>query len=233
MSMKKWLTFLTAIVMMASLSLPALAEDTDAFLAQLEGSYDELFTVMCAPEYDQVWLDTCAEFVEEDQVQGYVDVLKAACVGEIYGEEAIAAYGDNPEAAQFDCYFVEGVSQITIAGNRISGVDESGATVFDHEYTYLGEDEIPGFTAFRVYESVDTDAGEFTYFSFAPDTPAETYHIEFRYGSDREALAQLMEGPYAYWLAAGMLTPYTEQDVVDVIELFCGENMEEAAEDAA
>lgn len=232
MSLKKWFSALVAIAMMACLSIPALAEDTDAFLAQLAGTYDELFTVMCAPEYDQIWLDACTEAVGEENAQAYVDMLKAACVGRLYGEEAIAAYAAAPETTQFDCFFHEGVLQITIAGNQISGVDADGNEVFAHEYRYLGDDDIPDFAAFRVYESVDADAGEFTYFTFAPDTPAETFHIEFRHGSDREALAQLTEGPYAYWLAAGMLSPYTLEEVTDVIELFCGENAEEAEEAA-
>lgn len=233
MSAKRWGTLLMAVAMVLCLSVSVVAEETDAFLLALEGSYDELFTVMCDPQYDQVWLDACAKAVGEEDAQAYADVLKAACVGELYGEAAIEAYADDPEAAQFNCFFLQGVAKITIAGNEISGVDESGNTVFSHEYRYVGDDELPGFTSFRVYESVDADAGEFTYFSFAPDTPAETFHIEFRYGSNREELTLLTEGPYAYWLAAGMLTPYTEQDVVDVIELFCGENLEEAAEDAA
>ena len=79
MTLKKWLSCLMAVTMMACLSIPTvLAEETDDFLAQLQGSYDELFTVMCAPEYDQVWIDACAKFVDEDSVQGYGDVLKAA-----------------------------------------------------------------------------------------------------------------------------------------------------------
>lgn len=234
MTTKRWSTLLMAAAMLLILCVPAaFAEEPDAFLAQLEGSYDELFTVMCAPEYDQVWLDACIASVGEENAQTYVDVLKAACVGTLYGEDAIEAYADNPEEAQFNCFFLEGVARLTIAGNRISGVDASGNEVFSHAYKYVGDDELPGFASFRVYESVDADAGEFTYFSFAPDTPAETFHIEFRYGSDRQAMTQLVEGPYAYWLAAGMLTPYTQQDMENVIGLFCGENLEEAAEDAA
>lgn len=230
MTAKKWLSFLMAIAMVACLSVPAvLAEGTDTFLAQLEGTYDELFTVMCDPAYDQLWLDACAASVGEENAPAAADMLKAACTGTLYGEEAIAAYADDPEAAQFDCYFIQDVAQITIAGNQISGTDADGNTVFSHEYRYLGDDDIPGFTVFRVYESVDADSGEFTYFTFAPDTPAETFHIEFRYGADREALAQLMSGPYAYWLAAGMLTPYAQQDVQDVINLFCEENLAEEA----
>lgn len=51
MTSKKWLTFLMAIATVACLSVPAaLSEETDSFPAALEGTYDELFTVMCTPE---------------------------------------------------------------------------------------------------------------------------------------------------------------------------------------
>ena len=47
------------------------------------------------------------------------------------------------------------------------------------------------------FESDDADSGEFTYFVLAPDTSEETYHIEFRYGSDADALSQYDAGDYA------------------------------------
>lgn len=32
----------------------------------------------------------------------------------------------------------------------------------------------------------------------------ETLHIEFRYGSDKAQLSQMMDGKYAFWMAAGV-----------------------------
>ena len=55
-----------------------------------------------------------------------------------------------------------------------------------------------------IYESDDADSGEFTYFCIAPDTMKTTWHIEFRYGSDLDALEKYDAGEYAYWLAAGI-----------------------------
>ena len=49
------------------------------------------------------------------------DMLKSACNGTIYGQEAIDAYGDGSGGAQFDCLFVAGVDQITFDGATISG----------------------------------------------------------------------------------------------------------------
>ena len=61
------------------------------------------------------------------------------------------------------------------------------------------------------------------------DTPATTYHLEFRYGSDVDALSQYNEGSYAYWLAAGFPVDADEEMVKNVITLFCEENLAEMA----
>ena len=55
-----------------------------------------------------------------------------------------------------------------------------------------------------------------------------TWHIEFRYGSDLDALGQYDAGDYAYWLAAGISTDYTQEDIENCIQLFCTENLSEA-----
>ena len=77
------------------------------------------------------------------------------------------------------------------------------------------------------FESDDADSGEFTYFYLAPDTNDTTYHIEFRYGSDADALEKYDAGDYAYWLASGISTEYDEKMVDDCIQLFCEENLSE------
>ena len=65
-------------------------------------------------------------------------------------------------------------------------------------------------------------------------TPATTYHLEFRYGSNTEDLAKYNEGPYAYWLAAGFPVDADEEMIRNVITLFCEENLtEEQTENAA
>lgn len=83
----------------------------------------------------------------------------------------------------------------------ISGIDKDGNELFSHTYHYIGMEPVHGLYEF---ESDDADSGEFTYFFLAPDTSAETYHIEFRYGSDADALGQYDAGDYAYWLASGI-----------------------------
>jgi hypothetical protein len=203
--------------------------DPDAFMTALNGSYVELFGVLNQPEYADVWLERCTEYVGEDSAQEAVDYLTTVCCGTLYGDEAVAAYGDDIENSQFCCSFIGGVVTLTIDNGTISGTDESGNVVFSHEYTYVGESESMGR---HVYMTEDADAGEFTYFSFADDTTAGTYHLEFRYGDDPEALYQFTQGQYAYWNAAAISADYDDELVYNCIDLFCSENLA-SDEDAA
>ena len=196
-------TCLPAGVMAAE---PAEAEDPALqLLEDVSGTYDELFTVICDEQYDQIWLDACMPFSGEDQAEMFAGMLKSACTGTLYGEEAIAAYGEGD--AQFDCYFIEGVHQFVFDGTTISGVDEEGNEVFRHEYEPAGELSIGGMLDGFLYETADEDAGAFTYFLMLPDTPATTQHIEFRYGENVEDLEKYNEGPWPTgWLQASLPT---------------------------
>lgn len=228
MRKSKWLALLMAVVMVVGMAAAsAFAEGQEALLAQLDGTYDELFPTICAPEYDEIWLSACAKYAGEEDAQTYADMLKGACVGTIYGQEAVDAYAAAPESAIFDCYFLNDVAQFKIAGNQISGLDESGSELFSHAYRYIGDDETLGFA---LYQSEDADSGAFTYFAFAPDTPAETYHIEFRYGDNLEDMSKFYEGEYAYWLAAAIPADASLELVTQCIDLFCQENLTEGAE---
>ena len=110
-----------------------------------------------------------------------------------------------------------------------SGTDENGNTVFSHEYAYAGRLSLAGLMDGLLYETADADAGEFRYFYMMHDTPATTYHLEFRYGSSVDDLAKYNEGPYAYWLAAGFPVDADETMIHNVITLFCEENLAELA----
>ena len=137
-------------------------------------------------------------------------------------EEAVETYKDGNMA--YDCEFLQNIDQFTFDGTTISGVDEEGNDVFSHSYHYVGMEETRGL---YIYESDDADSGEFTYFCIAPDTMKTTWHIEFRYGSDLDALEKYDAGEYAYWLAAGISVDYTKADVENCIQLFCKENLSE------
>ena len=233
MKHKRWLPLFLIVAMMAGmLCMNAIAEDAEItdLLPDLAGTYVELFPVMNAPEYDALWLEHCAAVAGEEDAAMYAEMLKAACTGTLYGEEAIAAY-TNPEDALFNCDFLQDIDTFTIEGNTITGLAADGSTVFSHAYKFVGElastDED---FVFALYESEDADAGEFTYFAFAPNLPSETYHIEFRHGDSTEDLAAFYSGKYAYWLAAGILSDNIATDAPLAIELFCTENLGAEAE---
>ena len=205
-----------------------------ALLEAIKGTYDPLFPVITKPEYDRLWLDPCIAVVGEEAAPQVAEMLKTACNGTIYGQEAIDAFGDGSNGAQFDCLFINGVSTLTFNGTTISGADESGNQVFSHEYAYAGKLSLDGLMEGYLYETADEDAGEFRYFYMMSDTPATTFHLEFRYGSNVDDLAKYNEGPYAYWLAAALQVDADEEMIKNVITLFCEENLAEAqAEDAA
>ena len=212
-----------------SAALPEGSSEAAELLENIKGTYEPLFPVITKPEYDQLWLDPCIAVVGEEAAPQIAEMLKAACNGTIYGQEAIDAFGDGSNGAQFDCLFINGVSTITFDGATISGTDESGNQVFSHEYTYVGKLSLAGMMEGYLYETADEDAGEFKYFYMMPDTPSTTFHLEFRYGSNVDDLARYNEGPYAYWLAAGFPVDADADTVKNVIELFCLENMEYSA----
>lgn len=234
--MKKILAVLLCTSLIPAVPIYA-EEDTAkaaaALLENVKGTYVELFDEITAPEYDQLWLDNCTAVLGEEMGPAAAEMLKTVCNGDLYGQEAVDAYGDGSDGAQFDCGFINGVSQIIFDGNEISGLDENGEEVFSHEYVFAHEASLlEGMMDGYMYETSDEDAGEFKYFFLLPDTPETTYHIEFRYGSDEDALTQYNEGPYAYWLAAGILADRDEQMTTDVINLFCEENLAEMAQEA-
>ena len=209
------------------------AEEAAALLENIKGTYEPLFPLITRPEYDQLWLDPCTAVVGEEAAHQMAEMLKTACNGTIYGQDAIDAFGDGSNGAQFDCLFINGVSAITFNGAAISGADESGNQVFSHEYAYVGKLTLAGMMEGYLYETADADAGEFRYFYMMPDTPSTTFHLEFRYGSNMDDLAMYNEGPYAYWLAAGFPVDADADTIKNVIELFCLENMDYSAHSEA
>lgn len=239
LNMKKALSLILALCLLMATAALGAAETPDgsaealALLENIKGTYEALFPVITAPEYDRIWLDPCTAVLGEEMGPAVAEMLKSACSGTVYGQEAMDAYGDGSNGAQFDCLFIGGVDQITFDGTVISGSFE-GKEVFRHEYAYVGPLSLAGMMDGYLFETADEDAGEFRYFYLMPDTPATTYHLEFRYGSDVDALAQYNEGPYAYWLAAGFPVDADEEMIRNVITLFCEENLEELqADDAA
>ena len=61
----------------------------EQLLEDVKGTYDELFTVICDPKYDQIWLDKCEAIVGADMAEMCADMLKSACTGTLYGQDAV------------------------------------------------------------------------------------------------------------------------------------------------
>ena len=201
------------------------AAEAAALLEAVKGTYEPLFPVITDPKYDALWLDPCSAIMGEEAGPVMAEILKAACNGTLYGQDAIEAFGDGSGGAQFNCLFINGVDRITFDGATISGT-LAGEEVFSHEYAYVSPLSLGGMMEGTLYMTADEDAGEFKYFFMMPDTPASTYHLEFRYGSDIDALQLYNEGPYAYWLAAGFPADADEALTENVIGLFVLENMD-------
>ncbi len=198
------------------------AESPDNFLSQISGSYVELFPEMAREEYHDDWIASAAPLVGEENAEAAVEMMLSMCTAEIYGEEAIAQYAQNPESMRFNCYFLGGVAQFTVEGSTISGTDAQGNEVFSHSYSPMAVKSDSGFI---FYQSDDPGAGQFTYFAFAPDTMDTTWHLEFRYSEHLEDLYSWFEGAYAYWNAGAIAADYTEAEMRNAINLFATENL--------
>ena len=198
-------------------------------------TYANLFTVILDSQYDDLWLSKAAAIVGEDAAQENVDYLKGFISADIYGEEAVAAYKDAGYF-MFDCWYLADVDTFTFDGDTVTTKLTDGSEQ-THTYEYLGSYQLGegemmtyGGETFDasfpvdVYKTAD-DAGEFTYFLFRDDTMQTTWHIEFRYGSDLDQLLKYMEGPYAYWLSAGIDADASPETIDSVIDLFVSENL--------
>lgn len=208
-------------------------DDIGSFIHGISDTYQQLFEgATFLPKCDNYWHDFSAAVVGADKADEMVAMMKAS-IG--------AAEGQQGEGAFF-CGFMGDVATLTFNGLQISGYNAQGVQRFSHPYRYVGTDALymgdeAVMSGFTVLQSLDANSDDYTYFLMAPDTPEETYHIEFRYGSDLNALKQFASGSYANWLAAGIPTSAMEETTgtkgqIDnalrqVIALFCTENLSE------
>lgn len=208
-------------------------DTTGEFLYGLTGTYQQLFEgATFESKYDHYWHDYCAAILGETQATTYAAMLKSSIGG------PSTAVGDS-SAQQFFCGFYDkdntGAATFKFDGTQISSYTADNTRVFSHTYRYVGTDGLyrdgqKVMDGFTLFETMDANDDEFKYFYMAPDTPDSTYHIEFRYGSNLEALKQMSTGDYASWLAAGIPTDAAEIDYEKVISLFCLENMDYSGE---
>ncbi|MBP3721472.1 MAG: hypothetical protein J6J41_09080 [Clostridia bacterium] len=201
-------------------------------------TYVSLFDTIVTDEWNPLWQDYIAAVMGEDAAPTMTAALQGSVTSNLHGEEAIAAFANGGYA--FDCHFINGAQSLTFKDNTVTILKTDG-TQETHTYEYLGKfnigegetmmyqgAEISMAFPVDVYRSTD-EAGEFNYFMMREDTMDTTWHLEFRYGSDLEALQGYMVGPYAYWLAAGIDANADAETINNVIGLFCLENMDYSA----
>lgn len=221
---KRILSLILCCVALFAFCAVGQAEATDDYLAQIAGTYVELFPEMDREEYRDAWIAAVTPLVGEENAEATVDMLIGMCTAEPYGAEAIAQYADDPAGMRFNCSFLGGVERFTVDGNTISGTDADGNVVFSHNYVRM---DVDSESDFIFYQSEDADAGQFAYFAFSPDTMATTWHLEFRYSENLEDLYSWFEGAYAYWNASAIAADYTDEDMRSAIGLFATENLSE------
>lgn len=207
---------------------PAIAGDNGT-------AYENLFEVVLDEQYDDYWVQKCASIVGDEAAEESAEALKSSISRDIYGQEAIDSYSESDNMG-FDCWYINNAQEFEFKGNQVT-ITLTDGSVDTHTYEYLGTYKVgegetmeydgqtidPSFEC-DVYKSTD-DAGEFTYFFLRDDTMKETYHIEFRYGSDLEELQGYFVGKYAYWLSAGIDKEADEETIHNVIDLFITENL--------
>lgn len=222
----------------------AQAEEVNEGLAALAGTYTDLMPAMRDEANAQYWYDALAQYcgIEDEALADQVkDAFLSMYEADFYGNEA-AVLAAGGSYSTFDCY-LEGVATFTVDGNTISGADENGNQIFSHTYRYIGslrgdfgayndmyaqmyaeagaEDAWP---VLSIYASDDAIEDGFRFFAFSGDNPAETFHIEFRYGDELTGLNEYYTGGYAYFMPSAIYTDYSGELMQSCIDLFVSEN---------
>lgn len=175
---------------------------------KLTGTYVELFSEQgtLAAKWDSLWIAECTKYVGEENADSSAKMLKYSMLGTLTGAEATAKFGDGSNGfasdIQFSCHFLNSVARFVFDGCTIKGLATDSTEIFAHNYVKVGYNAEHNF---HIYKSTDNNDDEFKYFFICPDNPKDTYHIEFRYGSDEKELPDFFTGKYAYWMAAGVL----------------------------
>lgn len=211
---------MTALMGVKAQKLESKALSGDDYLKGLEGSYIELFSqeTCLNPKFDNFWKSEALKYVDTSKADSMIAFFQERCQGTKIGAEAVA-YNKQNDYMLFCCAFLQGVKHIEVRDYRISGYDSNRKQLFSHKYHFAEKDANGNY----IFESDDNNQDEFHYFWFMPDSPKSTYHIEFRYGNDKKQLSQLLEGKYAFWMAAGVRENH-EDEWRNSIALFVEEN---------
>ena len=151
-------------------TIPAEESDSskaDKLFTAVKGDYIQLFKdALFDVKYNKYWNDDAAA----------VKTLKAS-VGS-------TTYGDKADPNTFYCGFINDVKEVSFQDGGKVEFTTSDSKKVSHKYKFLKKDALSGVMEGYVFQSTDKNEDEFKYVFLCPDTPATTYHIEFRYGSD-------------------------------------------------
>ena len=161
-------------------TVPAQEADSskaDKLFTAVKGDYVQLFKdVLFDVRYDKYWNDDAAAVVGAGAAKEAVKTLKASVGSSTYGDKA------DPNA--FYCGFINDVKEVSFQdGGKVEFTTTDSKKV-SHTYKFLKKDALSGVMEGYVFQSTDKNEDEFKYVFLCPDTPATTYHIEFRYDVD-------------------------------------------------
>ena len=204
-------------------------------------TYKGLFNpTILKSDYDSIWLKYITPLIGSEQAEETAKKLKSSISAPTYGKNL------SKEQKSFNCELHPENTLLTFAVDDGKYTLSDGTNTYSYEYlgiSYMGKNDdwnslfpgmIPEGESFSyemsVYKAKEENAGEYKYLLLLPDTPEETYHIEFRYGSNINDLQSALTGEYAFWLAAGIPNDADSTMIENVIKLFVEENLSKMAE---
>lgn len=222
---------------------------TDTSFESIAGSsqsraYKGLFKpTILKTEYDGIWLKYITPLVGTENAAQTATMLKSSISAPSYGKNVSE---EQKKQGLFNCEFHPLDTVLTFSSKDGAYALSDGTKTYTYEYlglSHMGkndnwhalfperfkEGESRAFDC-SVYKAKESDAGEYKYVLLCPDTPEETYHIEFRYGANINDLQSALDGEYAFWLAAGIPSDADEEMIENVIKLFVEENVPPATE---
>ena len=124
---------------------PSLAESKPDCLQTISGengtTYSNLFDVILSDDYDSVWEEHCKAIVGEENAAEAVEMLKSFISGDVYGDDAVALYGDGSEGFIFDCWYLNDVKSFIMNGDEIT-INKLDGTSETHKYRCIGTYQI-------------------------------------------------------------------------------------------
>lgn len=170
-------------------------------LNKIRGEYVPMFNSATTynAKYSAYWHDYLAAVGGASKAAENETNIKHMYDGQTYGASAGSSYYTSFGGDIYKTVF--GGDD----GRSVTYTRSNGSTIF-HKYKYekdavaTGARNIDGF----LFKSMDDMSDEYKYLFVTRDTPATTYHVEFRYAATEEDALKLSDGTCKNWMAAGI-----------------------------